>query len=256
MSDTPVLSIVVPVVDQAGLTVQCFYSVRKNTTLPFELIWVDNGSCKNDFTIIERQARLPDTNCRVIVNKENMGFIKGVNQGIREARGQYIVILNNDTEVTPGWDVQLIKPLMHFSDVGAVGPITFKSAWQTPEGISTNLKIHLHKDGLSMPHFLQQIKPLRNEYVDVTHMTLSFFCVAMRREIFDKIGVLCEELSIGLGDDDEYCMRMRKYGYRLLLSLGTFVHHVHRATFNSLKLGEDSLRRYNLKIIRKKYGRI
>jgi GT2 family glycosyltransferase len=256
MSDKPVLSIVVPVVDQAGLTVQCFYSVRKNTTLPFELIWVDNGSCKSDFTVIERQATIPGTNCRVIVNKENMGFIKGVNQGIREAKGEYVVILNNDTEVTPGWDVQLVKPLMHYAEIGAVGPITFKSAWQTPSGIKANLKIHIPKDGMSMPQFLKNLQTFKDEYVDVTHLTLSFFCVAMRRDLFDKIGLLCEELSVGLGDDDEYCMRMRKHGYRTMLSLGTFVHHVHRATFNALKLGEDSLRRHNLKIIRKKYGRI
>ena len=252
----PTLSIIVPVVDQAGLTVRCFHAIREHTTLPFELIWVDNGSCKSDFEVISRQASIEGTNCRVIVNKENMGFIKAINQGIREAKGDYVVLLNNDTEVTSNWDVQLIKPLMHFPDVGAVGPVTFQSAWQTPSGIKANLKITIPKEGSSIQQYLQQIRVNKDVYIDVTHMMLSFFCVAMRRSLFDAIGVLCEELSVGLGDDDEFCMRMRKHGYRMLLSLGTFIHHVHRATFNSLKLGEESLRRHNLRIIRKKYGRI
>lgn len=250
----PAISIVVPVIDQADLTIRCFNSIRMNTTLPYEIIWVDNHSQKENFKLIKRQVAQPGVQCRVILNPENMGFIKATNQGIDESRGEYIVLLNNDTLVYPGWDVALIKPLMHDAKVGAVGPHTHsRIAWQTAAYINaawnTRLPPYVPQDGAQ---YYKLLKGFQDHYLDVTKRSLAFFCAAFRKKTFDKLGTLCEELSIGLGDDDEYCMRLRAHGYKLLLSLGTFVTHVHRATFNTLKLGEESLRNHNLKIIKKK----
>jgi len=248
----PSVSIVIPVLNQSGYTVQCFESIRLNTGLPTEVIWVDNGSQTHEIEIIRRQAsRL--SNCKVILNKENLGFIRATNQGIKEATGDYVILLNNDTRVTRGWDITLIKPLMHYPGVGAVGPVTFNSAWQTPYGIQQNLGVELPTGHANKQDFIHSLSKLKDKYVQLEKMSLSFFCVAMRRALFTEIGPLCEELSIGLGDDDEFCLRMRSYGYNILLSLGTFIHHVHRATFSELNIGTESLRKYNMKIIRKKY---
>ena len=74
----------------------------------------------------------------------------------------------------------------------------------------------------------------------------------MHRSLFDKIVVLCEEMNIGLGDDDEFCMRMRAYGYRQWLSLGTFIYHNHRTTFRALNIGVESLHAYNMQILKRK----
>ena len=54
----------------------------------------------------------------------NLGFVKATNQGIKEAEGDYIILLNNDTEVYMGWEKRLINPLIEDKSVGAVGPVT------------------------------------------------------------------------------------------------------------------------------------
>ena len=187
--------------------------------------------------------------------KTNNGFIKATNQGIRAARGKYIILLNNDTEVFPDWEIKLIKPLYHYSEVGAVGPITQSSiSWQTNRYLNSRWAVGVppYNDSIK-PHYWKKLKrSLEDKYLDVTGISLSFFCAAIRKSVFTKIGLLCEELNIGLGDDDEFCMRMRTHGYKQWLSLGTFVYHNHRTTFKALNLGVESLHAHNMQIIKRK----
>jgi GT2 family glycosyltransferase len=252
----PVVSIIIPVVDQAAMTVKCFQSIRANTKLPYEIIWIDNCSRPESFGVIRRQATRPRVRCKVIKNNYNVGFVKATNQGIKESKSEYIILLNNDTEVFWKWATKLIKPLMNDPTIGAVGPVTqSRIAWQQAEHLNQRWK------KLGVPKFNESIKLKYHEkltakfagkYINVGKLPLSFFCVAMRRSVFEEIGYLCEEFSIGLGDDDEFCMRLRANGYKNVLSLETFVYHAHRTTFTALNLGVDSLRRHNIKILRRK----
>jgi GT2 family glycosyltransferase len=251
----PVISIVVPVVDQPDVTIRCFHGVRLFTKLPFELIWVDNGSTKESRRLIARQADQFKGRCHLIRNDTNEGFIKATNKGIRAARGEYIILLNNDTEVFPGWETKLIKPLYHYDDVGAVGPITQSGiSWQTNRYLNHRWEIGLppYNESIKLEYWKKLKKKFEDKYLDVTGMPLSFFCTAMHRSLVDDIGLLCEEMNIGLGDDDEFCMRMRMHGYKQWLSLGTFVYHSHRTTFRALNLGVESLHSYNMQILKKK----
>jgi len=251
----PVISIVVPVLDQPDMTVKCFHSIRTVTKLPFEVIWIDNASIKDSRKIIARQADLFKGKCILIKNDENKGFIKATNQGIQAARGEYIILLNNDTEVFPDWESNLIKPLYHHANVGVVGPITqSKLSWQTNKYLNYRWEVGIppYNDSIKLHYWMKLKKMHKDKYLDVTGMPISFFCAAMHRSLFDKIGALCEEMSIGLGDDDEFCMRMRAHGYKQWLSLGTFVYHNHRTTFKALNLGVESLQRYNMCIFKKK----
>lgn len=250
----PVVSIIVPTVNEAGKTINCFRSIRACTATPHELVWIDNGSSPKQFAEMKHQATRPNVHCKLIRNSHNLGFVKAINQGINEATGDYVVLLNNDTEVTEGWEKRLIKPLKANPKVGAVGPITqSRIAWQEASNLNMRWKLNLPMYQSDLQSYSQSLAAgFSNKYIDVGPLPLSFFCAAFRRETFKKLGGLCEEFNIGLGDDDEYSMRLRAYGFRLMLSLGTFVFHHHRTTFKSLHLGVDSLRRHNIKILKKK----
>lgn len=250
----PLISIVVPVFNQAGVTVNCFHSLRMNTKIPYELIWVDNGSKKDEYEIILRQAKLTK-NCKIIRNKQNLGFVKATNQGINLAKGKYIILLNNDTEVFTGWESDLIYPLEKGA-CSVVGPLTdSKIAWQTAKYVNSvwNTSVPEYVFG-ERKLYPRKLEKYHYKYIDITKekLNLAFFCAAIPKSVLDAIGVLCEEFTIGLGDDDEYCARLRSMGHKLFLSLGSFVKHYHRTTFTAMGIGEDSLRQYNKKILSKK----
>lgn len=249
----PVVSIVIPVLNQAEKTIMCLRSIRANTKLPHEIIWIDNGSKTDEYSMIRRQATRPRVHTKLIRNGYNLGFVKATNQGIREAVGDYVIFLNNDTEVSWKWATKLIKPLMHNSKIGAVGPVTQSTlSWQSPAHLNMQFDLSMPPYTNNPPEYAQMlINQFEGDYLDAEKNNLSFFCAAFRRSIFEELGVLNEEISIGLGDDDEYCLRMRAAGYKLLVSLGTFVYHHHRTTFHDLHLGLDSLRRHNLKILKR-----
>jgi len=181
-----------------------------------------------------------------------MGFVKATNQGIKEAVGEYIIMLNNDTEVYWKWATKLIKPLMHNPEIGAVGPVTqSKISWQEAGNLNMRFGTALPRYVPNQAAYAQMLAKYDGEYLDIKKNNLAFFCTAFRRKVFDEVGLLNEQFNIGLGEDDEFCMRLRHHGYKQLLSLGTFVFHHHRTTFSDLRLGVDSLRRHNLKILRR-----
>ena len=143
MSD-PTISIIIPVHNQCDATIRCFNSIYSVTKLPYEVIWVDNGSDKDNFELISRQAKLLGSKCKLIRNKTNEGFIKATNQGIAAAQSAYAILLNNDTEVTPTWETNLIKPLHYRPEVGCVGPITqSRISWQSHPYINMRWELGL-----------------------------------------------------------------------------------------------------------------
>ncbi|KKL10426.1 hypothetical protein LCGC14_2555930, partial [marine sediment metagenome] len=91
----PVLSIVIPTWNQAAMTAQCFASIRAHTKTAYEIIWIDNGSKPDEFSVMRSQATRPRVHTKLIKYQENVGFIKATNAGIREAEGEFIILLNN-----------------------------------------------------------------------------------------------------------------------------------------------------------------
>ena len=247
------LSIIVPIFNQAALTVRCFESIKRNTSLTYELIWIDNGSQPAQFNEIYHAIKRLDIPTKLVRFKRNMGFIKATNAGILEASGDHVILLNNDTEVGHRWDVKLIKPLAD-SAVGAVGPVTqSKIAWQ--EISHVNRKFNLQLPGFqgtieSYSKLLDQ--RFSDKYIEVAATPLAFFCTALRKQTFGEVGLLDERFGLGLADDDDFCGRLRAAGKRLMLSVGTFVYHHHRTTFRAAGVNVDALLRTNLKLLREK----
>jgi glycosyltransferase involved in cell wall biosynthesis len=101
-------SIIIPCWNQLEFTRQCIAALLRHTHGPWELIVIDNGSTDGTagyLANLRDAAPLPVT---LISNTKNLGFPAAINQGLRCARGDYLVLLNNDVVVTEGWLAQLI----------------------------------------------------------------------------------------------------------------------------------------------------
>ena len=107
-TDRGLTSIIVPCWNQLEFTRQCIAALVRHTRMPWELIVIDNGSTDGTGAYVsgvQDAAAVPVT---VIGNGENRGFPAAVNQGLQQARGDYLVLLNNDVVVTDAWLDQLI----------------------------------------------------------------------------------------------------------------------------------------------------
>src|SRR5262249_9493031 len=99
----PELSVVGPVWNNLLCTQQCVDSIRRNTDVPYELVIVDNGS---EWEAANYACAAAD---QVVCNETNLGFARGMNQGLAVARGRYVAFCNNDTTMPPGWAEPLVE---------------------------------------------------------------------------------------------------------------------------------------------------
>lgn len=252
----PLISIIVLSFNQADKTVKCFKSISQCCSLPFELIWVDNASTSAEFAYMQRNMPIK-AGVKLLRHKSNVGFVKGVNSAIPliNPLSQYVVLLNNDTEIGPGTFEKLIKPFK-IKNVGITSCITqSKISWQSFENLNKrwpSLKIPNFK-GNTESYTKQLEKQFKDKCIEIKGNNFAFFCVVMPRKVFvDELKGLDSDFDIGLGEDDFACHKLRHLGYKFYLVLEAFVYHHHRTTFKALNIDIDHLRRRNVATLRRK----
>jgi GT2 family glycosyltransferase len=111
-------SVIIPNWNGATYLPTCLDALGRQTVADFEIIVVDNGSDDNSLALLEESY----PQARVIALPRNLGYAGGCNAGLRAARGETLVILNNDTEVTPTWLAELLSAMDRHPDAGMVTP--------------------------------------------------------------------------------------------------------------------------------------
>lgn len=227
-------SIIILNKDLLVYTKQLIESIRHYTEKgSYEIIVVDNGSQDGSVEWLQQQNDI-----RLIANPENAGFPKGCNQGMEIAKGQDILLLNNDTVVTTNWLSNLRQALYSAPCVGAVGPVTNNC---------TNLqKIEIPYPNENTVSAMNDMQHFAAGYNKCDHakwhkwMMVVGFCMLFKREVYEKIGGMDEAYSPGNYEDVDYCLRIRKAGYEILLCKDTFIHHFGSKTFDRDGGGKNS----------------
>ena len=101
-------SIIIPCWNQLEFTQQCIAALKSHTRPAWELIVVDNGSTDGTAAYLTGVRDMSTVPVTVVSNATNLGFPAAINQGLRLARGEFLVMLNNDVVVTDGWLDQLL----------------------------------------------------------------------------------------------------------------------------------------------------
>lgn len=244
----PKVSLVVLTYNNLELTKNCLYSIEKNTNYPnYEVIVVDNAST-DDTPIYLKDIISQKDKFKVILNESNVGFAAGNNIGINMATGEFIVVINNDTYVSEDWLYPLVKTLQKNKDIGLVCPVT--------NNIGNEAKINI-----SYKDFFEMEKKAKNYTIknfDILYPVenVAFFCVAMKKEMLNEVGLICTDYGLGFFEDDDYCARARKFGWKIAVVDASFVHHHLSASFSKLKSEKhQELMRKNQVIYEKKWGK-
>jgi GT2 family glycosyltransferase/tetratricopeptide (TPR) repeat protein/2-polyprenyl-3-methyl-5-hydroxy-6-metoxy-1,4-benzoquinol methylase len=238
--DHGLTSIVLVTHNQLAYTIECLDSIRQHTDEPYELICVDNAS--TDGTV-EYLRSLPGV--RLLVNPDNRGFPAAANQGIRTATGSQVLLLNNDTVVTTGWLMRLLRALHEDAKVGLVGP--YSNIASGRQRLTPSYEDLSEVDGFAWD-WGNRHDGFREEVE-----TLSGFCLLIRREVVDAVGLLDERFGVGCLEDDDYCVRARRAGYRTVLARDAFIHHFGHRTFVGNGIDFDALQQRNLQLFRAKW---
>ena len=247
------VDIIVPVYNQSRMTMNCFLSVKIYTTVPYRIIWVDNGSGESNFRYMKELVELENIPHLIIRNSENLGFISAINEGLIVSNND-VVLLNNDVIVSPRWLSKMIAISERQEDIGMVGCITNKSAWQHLAYLNKEWKMNYPTYKGDIEKYNEIIEKLYPKGFKYATRSLSFFCVFLKRKMIDEVGYLNKEFDMGFGDDDDYCHRVDMTRHKRVVSLDTFVEHKFRATWVNLYTADEirKIQGKNIELLKKK----
>ena len=243
-------SIVILTYNQLKYTKKCIKSIFKYTKEPFELIVVDNGSTDDTVKYLESEvsSQKSDVKIQIIKNKENLGFATGNNQGMAAARGDFVLLMNNDLVVTPGWLERLIACAERNAQIGIVGPMSnYVSGPQLVKEVTydTNSLARLNKfsSAFSKKH-AGQIKHF---------WRVVGFCMLIKRSVIKKIGGLDGRYGLGNFEDDDFSLRAALAGFESWIAQDCFVHHFGSRTFAGAKIDYMESLHKNWEIFKQKW---
>jgi GT2 family glycosyltransferase len=242
----PVISIVIPVFNQIRLTLECLLSIAKNVAREdVEVIVIDDSSADDtQATLIQIEG------LRYARNEQNLGFTASCNRGASLAKGEFLVFLNNDTQIQPGWLDSLLEVFTEHSDAGIVG-----SKLLNPDGSLQEAGADLDAEAFATLRG-QGANPSDEQYNSLKEVTyVSGASLMIRASLFRKIGGFDEVFSPAYSEDSDLAMRVRQIGYRVYYQPRSAVVHHLNATTGSLRLPVENLVLRNRKIFLARWGK-
>ena len=185
----------------------------------------------------------------IIENEKNLGFIKTVNKAINLSKN-HVVLLNTDTEVPQNWLSRLILPILKDKKIASVTPFANSATiCSFPNFCKDNNLL----EGISLQD-LDTIFYNCGGHRIIEIPTGVGFCMAMNRECISEIGKLDTIYGKGYGEENDWCRRAVKYGYKNVMITNLFIYHKHGVSFAEQidKSKQDRINE-NLKILTKRY---
>jgi N-acetylglucosaminyl-diphospho-decaprenol L-rhamnosyltransferase len=225
------LSIIILSYNTKELTISCINSIVAMYKLEldkdeFEIIVVDNASTDDSVSEI---LKLKTENLKVIESGENLGFSKGCNLGAKNAKGEYLLFLNSDTEIKDQGFVKMVDYLKKNEQVGVLGGALKNEdgSAQASAGKFYNLPtLFLAMIGLERLGFLRE-SPKQIKKVD----WVSGASLMIRKRVFERIGGFEKELFM-YAEDMELCFKANKKGFPTFFYPEVTLFHKHQGSSN------------------------
>lgn len=246
----PLVSVLIPNKDAVNLLEPCLDSIRsKSTYHNYEVVVVENNSTDPATFAYYERVQQEDPRVRVVTYDAGgeFNYSKLMNYGVSQTRGEYVLMLNNDTKViTPGW----IEALLGHAREEKVGCVGAKLLY--PDGTMQHAGVIVHRGGpyhtgIFLPgdcdDYFHSFQITRN-YSGVTGA-----CLMIRRALYDQMGGLDESFAADYNDVD-FCLRVLRAGYRNVYEPTCELYHL-----ESVSRGKNETRGRAIRFSREK-GRL
>lgn len=209
--EQPLVSILIPNKDHAADLKKCMDSIEeKSTYRNFEFIIVENNSTEEETFAYYKEIEKRD-NVRVLYYKEDFNYSRINNFGAREANGEYVLLLNNDTEMIEPDSIKEMLDVCMRPDVGIVGAkLIFEDNTIQHAGVIIGF------GGVAGHAFIGQDRDDNGYFSRIISVqdlsAVTAACLMVRRSVFDEVEGLNEEFKVAFNDID-FCLKVRKAGY-------------------------------------------
>jgi O-antigen biosynthesis protein len=231
VKDYKKVSVIIPTRDKADVLEKCLHSIAELTVYPdYEVIIVDNNSSQSaTFELFKKYSQRFGDRFKVLKFDEAFNYSRINNYAVKHAVGDYLLFLNNDTEVLHADWMELMVQQVQRTSIGAVGVrLLFPDRKIQHAGMVIGLEYggntFLYEDEMA-GGYLGYIRQTRN------YSAVTAACLMCRREVFEKVGGFEESFAVEFNDSD-LCLKMKEAGYNNI-----YLPHVSLIHYESLSRG-------------------
>lgn len=239
--------VIIPVYNAYDCVIECIESVIKNTNFEkSKLILINDKSTDERVLPKLKEYSKKYKFIDLLVNEENLGFVGTVNRGMKHSNND-VLLLNSDTEVTPGWLEKIKKCAYSEKMVATVTPLSNNATHvSVPIGLQENdLPKNINLDEYSKIVELSAYN--ENQQLPTAHG----FCMFIKREVLNLIGYFDEEtFGKGYGEENDFSFRCLDYGYKNILCDNVIIYHKEKQSFSEKR---EELIKVNLKKLHDRY---
>ena len=223
------IDIIIPIFNGYDFVSKLLDSIEKNTDqLTYRLLLVDDASSDEDLSHYLAEFSNQKNNVVLIKNNENLGFVGSVNKAYPYVNSALFVLLNSDTLVPSGWLPRLLEPLLKDPSVASTTP--FSNAGTLNSFPYVNKSNQLFND-CSVDTIDEAFKSLPTLNQQLVIPTGVGFCMGIRTDLAKDYGFLDPAYGRGYGEENDWCLRLRKQGFNHALVENLFVYHKGSSSF-------------------------
>ncbi len=222
--ESPRVSLIIPLYAHVELTLACLRSIREHTAhASYEVILVDDAADPATKRLLAGVR-----GATILHNKQNLGYLRSMNRGASVARGRWLVLFNNDTEVTRGWLAAMLACTESAEDVGVVTP-----KFIYPDRTLNEAGGIIWRDGTGMNYGRgDQLDRFQYEYRRETDYG-SAAALMVKAELWKAVGGFDERYLPMYYEDTDLCFQAREHGLRVMYEPEAVVVHIEGATAGS-----------------------
>lgn len=231
-SDSPLVSIIIPVYNNLSDTLACLQSVSVHLEdIPCEVILADDASEHETIAVLSKIKNL-----RIIRQLQNKGFLHNCNLAAREAKGRYLHFLNNDTIVTKGWLSALLETMQRSDSIGMAGSKLLFSDGKLQEAGGI---IWCNATGLNYGRGDDPGKPEYNYVKEVDYVSGASLLIS--KALWDESGGFDRVFSPAYFEDTDLAFRLRQKDYKVVYQPASVVYHKECGTYGEVPEGKTHI---------------